>query len=269
MGRTNEDSGSVGSIGRMSRVRRIFVTGWLTLLSQTAASQSRRSGGDNMAPAINQVTRNTPSLTPFAVRKAEVLLRDHLPCLGCHTLNGSGGHIGPDLSSVRSRRSREFIAAMVADPQRVVPGSAMPKTLMLSSTQDLIVQYLQTRPGNVASDVAAAGRAPPLAAPSGAALYAQWCAACHGARGKGDGPNAPNLPVPPADHTDRSTMSLRPDDSLYDTIAGGGAIMNRSARMPAFGATLTPNEMHALVEHIRTLCRCQGPDWSRRRVPGT
>jgi hypothetical protein len=40
--------------------------------------------------------------------------------------------------------------------------------------------------------------------------------------------------------------------------------MGRSPRMPAFGATLTSAEIRALVRHIRTLCRCEGPSWSRR-----
>ncbi len=35
-------------------------------------------------------------------------------------------------------------------------------------------------------------------------------------------------------------MSRRPDDALYDAIAAGGAVMGRSPRMPAFGATLGP-----------------------------
>jgi mono/diheme cytochrome c family protein len=39
--------------------------------------------------------------------------------------------------------------------------------------------------------------------------------------------------------------------------------MNRSPRMPAFGATLSSAEIRALVRHIRALCRCEGPAWSR------
>jgi mono/diheme cytochrome c family protein len=57
-------------------------------------------------------------------------------------------------------------------------------------------------------------------------------------------------------------MSTRSDDALYDTIAGGGAIMNRSPRMPAYGTTLSPVQIRALVRHIRSLCGCQGPSWS-------
>jgi hypothetical protein len=39
--------------------------------------------------------------------------------------------------------------------------------------------------------------------------------------------------------------------------------MNRSPRMPAFGGSLTPDEIHSLVRHIRELCDCQGPTWAR------
>ena len=207
-----------------------------------------------------------PSLTPFAARKAESMLRSRLPCLGCHALHGEGGKIGPDLTSVRDRRSPEYIAAMVADPQRVAPGSSMPRTAMPDGTRDLIVRYLSALPASTP-----ATSAPPatpsavhlVTAPNGAVLYQRWCANCHGATGKGDGSNARWLPVPPARHASRQAMEARSDDALYDTIAGGGAIMNRSPRMPAFGATLNDLEIRALVAHIRTLCGCRGPAWSR------
>lgn len=209
------------------------------------------------------VAQAQSTLSAAATRKAETLLRDHLPCLGCHSLAGTGGRVAPDLATVRTRRSRAYIAAIVDDPARVVPAAAMPRTPMAPATRALIIRYLQTRPGD-------ADDAPPVPAPAasslprdGAALYARWCAACHGSTGKGDGPNARSLPVMPAAHADAAAMSRRPDDSLYDTIAAGGAIMNRSPRMPAFGETLSPSEIRALVAHIRTLCRCQGPAWSR------
>jgi mono/diheme cytochrome c family protein len=63
-------------------------------------------------------------------------------------------------------------------------------------------------------------------------------------------------------------MSVRSDDVLYGAIAGGGAIMNRSPRMPAFGETLPDAQIRALVRYIRTLCGCEGPAWSRDGPPG-
>jgi mono/diheme cytochrome c family protein len=94
-------------------------------------------------------------------------------------------------------------------------------------------------------------------------LYAHYCASCHGVRGEGDGFNARYLPVPPAKHASAAAMSVRSDDALYDAIAAGGYVMNRSNRMPAFGRTLTSGEIRALVRYIRRLCGCDGPAWSR------
>jgi mono/diheme cytochrome c family protein len=57
-------------------------------------------------------------------------------------------------------------------------------------------------------------------------------------------------------------MSMRSDDALFDAIGGGGAVMGKSARMPAFGATLSSAEIRALVAYIRALCACRAPAWS-------
>lgn len=239
-------------------------------MAATAPLPAARAQAGTTPPGAAQAARPAPAgaLTAFAARKAETLLREQLPCLGCHTLQGEGGRIGPDLTTVRERRSPAYIAAMVAEPQRVVPGAMMPKTEMPAATRALIIRYLSSRPGSASAPPPPATGTPALPVADGAALYARWCAACHGARGEGDGPNASRLPVPPARHADATAMAARPDDSLFDTIAGGGAIMNRSPRMPAFGASLAPAEIRALVAHIRALCDCRGPQWSRSDAGG-
>lgn len=245
---------------------RVVAAGVASPVTGRTNPRAGTSPGPSTRPpdALGAPVAEPAPLSVAATRKAEALLRDHLPCLGCHTLNGSGGKIGPDLSSVRTRRSAEYIAAMISDPHRVVPAAAMPRTLMLPATRELVIRYLQTRPGNATGATPASATPLPSAATVDApALYAKWCASCHGAKGKGDGPNAASLPVKPAAHSDKAAMSARPDDSLYDTIAGGGEIMNRSPRMPAFGASLSAAEIRALVAYIRTLCECQGPAWSR------
>ena len=134
---------------------------------------------------------------------------------------------------------------------------------MPASARDVVIRFLAA--GATGADVPAlaAAQGVPVAA-NGATLYAKWCASCHGATGQGDGPDARRLPVAAARHADATRMSKRPDDSLYDVIAVGGLPYGRSARMPAFGGTLSAAEIRELVAHIRTLCRCQGPDWSRR-----
>jgi high-affinity iron transporter len=61
--------------------------------------------------------------------------------------------------------------------------------------------------------------APPLA--RAAELYAQHCAACHGAEGKGDGPAAKGLEPPPSNFHDLARMAQRSAYGLYNTITLG------------------------------------------------
>ena len=205
-----------------------------------------------------------PDLTPFEQEKASILMRTRLSCLGCHEFGGEGGRLAPSLTDVAQRRSREYIRAIVEDPQRVRPGAAMPKVPMPPATRELVIAVLSRgaraepivptpSPGN-----------PPRSASE---LYGVWCATCHGARGAGDGVNAGSLPVKPAVHASAAAMSARSDDALFDVIAGGGAIAARSPRMPPFGSTLSREEIRSLVAYIRLLCACEGPSWSRPTPP--
>jgi mono/diheme cytochrome c family protein len=205
-------------------------------------------------------------LTAFARVKAERLLRERLPCLGCHELRGEGGRIGPDLTNVGARRDAATIAALIRDPQRVVPGAIMPAVPMSESTLVLVTRYLAEGAGAAAPpSPASPGRpeASPARLTDPVSLYGAFCAPCHGAQGRGDGPNAAFLPVRPTDHTSTAYLSARSDDALYDAIAAGGYVMGRSARMPPFGGALDPGRIRALVRYLRELCRCEGPEWSR------
>ena len=214
--------------------------------------------------AFASVLHAQQTIPRYEARKAQTLLRTQLSCLGCHELEGDGGHTAPALDAVGARRSAAYIRAIVEDPQRVIPGIAMPKSVMAVAVRDLVVRFLSS--GAKGADPAPMTAPSPGAAPTsatGAALYAKWCATCHGSAGNGDGPDARYQPVRPARHSDAAQMSKRPDDSLFDVIATGGVAWGRSARMPAFGATLPNAEIRALVAQIRTLCKCQGPGWSR------
>jgi mono/diheme cytochrome c family protein len=174
-------------------------------------------------------------------------------------MGGRGGAFAPDLATVQQRRTPAEITRMIDDPQHALPGTIMPRTSMPDEWRTLIVRAL----GGAATNGAA--RVEPVTVTSdtsGPLLYARFCAGCHGARGGGDGPNAARLPVRPAVHASRDAMQTRPDDSLFDTIAGGGWIMNRSPYMPAYGSTLSPAQIRSLVRYIRALCGCAGPTWS-------
>jgi len=203
-------------------------------------------------------------LSPFERAKTAALLRDRYPCLGCHQLQDVGGRIGPDLTEVRSRRSPAFVYAMITDPQRMSPGTVMPLVPMPRGAAEQLASYLLQGTGPGPSEpLRRPGPATGLPEGDAGALYGRFCAACHGATGRGDGANAAYLPVRPAAHASAAEMSRRSDDALFDTIFAGGLVMNRSNLMPPYGRTLARSQIWALVRHIRSLCRCDGPAWSR------
>jgi mono/diheme cytochrome c family protein len=235
-------------VGAPSWLRAALIAGVLSTPLATAVHAQRPTG----AP-----------LSAFASAKAEQLLRTKTSCLGCHQLRGEGGVLGPSLDAVRERRDPGYIAAIISDPQHTKPGASMPRVRMPASERLLLVRYLGGDPSQIRPTPAPL----PAAPADGKALYTQWCAGCHGATGNGNGPNAAYLPVRPAQHNNTTAMSARSDDALFDTIEAGGAIMNKSPRMPAFGGSLTSQQIRALVQYIRTMCRCQAPAWSRDGGP--
>ena len=65
-------------------------------------------------------------------------------CIQCHTINGKGGAVGPNLSSVGGRRSRDWIVAQIKKPSSHNPDTAMPSFAGRLSDQDIndLADYL-------------------------------------------------------------------------------------------------------------------------------
>ncbi len=86
----------------------------------------------------------------------------------------------------------------------------------------------------------------------GQALYEAQCASCHGETGMGDGPAAASLNPPPAPIA--RTACRMSDAYLFWRIAEGGAQWGTA--MPAFGNTLSEEDIWHLVNYIRSLGAC-------------
>jgi putative copper export protein/mono/diheme cytochrome c family protein len=82
----------------------------------------------------------------------------------------------------------------------------------------------------------------------GQQLFAQNCAICHGAGGKGDGPLGQNLKPRPVDLTG-SHLTTHTDGDLYWWISHGIA----GTGMPSFTGTLTDQEIWAIIRYVRSL----------------
>ena len=208
-------------------------------------------------------------LSGFSMNKTTQLLNEKLPCIGCHTIGETGGKIGPNLNSVNLRLTPDYLWAIISDPQAVLPHNHMPKIPMPESWRENIFKFLHQQ-SNAATTTEATYLSlvnHPVTLPgenkNTAELYAQMCGICHGETGDGNGYNARYLPVSPTAHSDSAYMSTRQDAALYDGIAAGGFVMNRSHAMPPFLETLTKAQIADLVKYMRKLCNCEAPSWSR------
>lgn len=87
----------------------------------------------------------------------------------------------------------------------------------------------------------------------GMRLFHHYCVVCHGDGGAGDGFNAYNLDPRPRDLTDATYQGAISDETLKEVVTQGGRGMNKSILMPAYGRTLSGDQIADLVAYLRTL----------------
>lgn len=105
---------------------------------------------------------------------------------------------------------------------------------------------LKTRVGGLYGLSLAPQRAPDVAA--GARLYGEYCAACHGAQGRGDGGAGQALTPPPSDFHDAARQGPQSLAMLYRTISYGVA----GTAMAGFGQ-LSEQDRWALAFYVGSL----------------
>lgn len=86
---------------------------------------------------------------------------------------------------------------------------------------------------------------------AGKAKYNQFCATCHGASGKGDGPAAAALNPKPRN----LSATKRSDAELKKIIKEGGAANGMSPLMPPWGPSLSEQDVTNLIAYIRSLAK--------------
>ena len=117
----------------------------------------------------------------------------------------------------------------------------------------------------VAVALAGCGQPPPDLA-LGQRVYAQYCAACHGAKLEGQ-PNwrerLPNGRMPAPPHDESGHTWHHPDSVLFEITKRGlvppYAPKGYESDMPAFGEKLTDEEIWAVLAHIKS-------HWTSRAV---
>lgn len=81
---------------------------------------------------------------------------------------------------------------------------------------------------------------------AGKKIYLNYCASCHGEKGKGNGALALSLNPRPADHSSQSFQAQKDAEIFYKTYSGRNS-------MPPFKHALSENEIWSVVNFIRVL----------------
>ena len=218
-----------------------------------------------------------------------------MACVMCHGVDGKGdGSVGPMLSPRRAPQPRDFTSAefkfrstpsgqlpTTADLFRTVTegvrSSGGPMTIglrghrimpsfryMLPAQRLEVIEYVKSlnrrfweRREIKTVAVPAAPPVTPERLIRGKQLYADTeCLACHGERGRGDGPSAPtlkdhrNLPIAATDLTrpERFKNGDRPED-IYRTLVTGLT----GTPMPSYADSLEPDQVSDLAFYVLSL----------------
>ena len=99
-----------------------------------------------LANAPEEAVAKIPNLDPKLIAAGDKLYHD-LPCASCHTMDGKGGHVGPDLTHEAQRHNfPAWHVAHLKDPSAFFVDANMPAFDYLSPKElNELAAYLSTR----------------------------------------------------------------------------------------------------------------------------
>ncbi len=220
--------GAAGEASRPVLRRSIAVqTGFGLLVVLAAAVLS------SLPPSVHE-----QPVWPFPLRPSLVALSD--PDLRGEVVRGTlevaGGALLVLVGMMLWRRRMPALAAIGAG---LLVGSASASHLDLLLVEAYPTSYYASPTGFAATSIS-----------RGSALFPQNCASCHGADGRGDGPAAAGLPVPPADLT-AAHLWEHADGELFWWLTHGIEAPEGGMAMPGFADRLTEDDRWALIDFIR------------------
>ena len=181
-------------------------------------------------------------------------------CIGCHSIAGKGGTVGPALDEVGKRHDAQWISAHFKNPAAVSPGTVMPQfnfneqevraltEFLLSMTDTNIVGFIK-----IPSLMTSLDR--------GKAVYRKYgCAGCHGAEAQGAIPNpnaktaeqVPGLKFVAEGYT-REELKKRILDGQREIPVMDAKRPPAPLYMPGWRGKVTEGELADLMDYLMSL----------------
>jgi sulfur oxidation c-type cytochrome SoxX len=163
-------------------------------------------------------------------------------CVTCHELEGRGGTLGPDLTHIGAKVSRDWIYSWIRDPHRFQPNTLMPRFRLRDEEVRDLAAYLAAEQGQVPEGFAGSAAAPdPALVGEGRRLFERrGCYSCHALEGFPPlariGPKLTAIGdrvLEPLPLVARGILPTLPN-WLFTKLSGPERVL-ASARMPTFG----------------------------------
>lgn len=153
-----------------------------------------------------------------------------------------------ELIAVANKVAQQGISSLKQAPSGQILVTTLGRS-QVATGQVLTLVYGDTQSG---TKIATASE-PPISAAETRESFNSYCGRCHGASGRGDGPDAAELGVSLPDFTTHDFWHMKDDEDLAAVIWSGGEAAGLSPMMPPWEGILSEAEVAALVSYMRWL----------------
>ena len=108
-------------------------------------------------PEVNTSAVERSEFTPQMAALGKELYEVKYQCQACHTVDATGGYVGPSLSDAGNWLTPAWIEAWLRDPQALVPGTIEPRRAFTDNEVKALTAYLLTLRGVAARGAAGSG----------------------------------------------------------------------------------------------------------------
>jgi len=170
---------------------------------------------------------NPPSAEKPLVAEGQHLIHE-LQCTLCHSINGRGGSVGPDLAMAPHAQDTDWLQQHFENPQHQVKSSVMPELNLLPSETDAIIAYVQ----DITSATQFSAAAPKL--------FQDKCMSCHkiGGLGSDKGPDLSSI------------GSVRDKNWIFQAITAPQAVGLDAEKMESFQGELIEAQIEDLARYL-------------------
>ena len=222
----------------------------VNLLTDFLMDQKKLPAGEDLHPIPDSLATRMGDQDFMA--EGKVLFRQ-ARCISCHTVEGRGGTLAPELGTIGSKVDSKWLYNFIAEPKRLQPGIPMPRYGFTAVERAAVTAYLSSELRDWSWNPDTTGHSPaPDYYDKGMELFRSYnCGGCHELSGiEGSSETGPDLtavgdkPLFQFDFGRLDTLPRTRANFLYLKLKNPRSF-RENLRMPRF--TLSETELQALT----------------------